>query len=66
MRSIKTKLSFREVTRAEREAELPDYLRFEHPELYMTVDDLKYFRSDKQRELFKERFYDKKENNGKN
>ena len=49
-----------EHTREEAEANCPDPYRFLTPEMYMTEDELKYFKSDKQRELFVEKFWNKK------
>ena len=56
----KTGFNFVKHTREESEANCPDYTRFFTPNLYMTEDELKYFKSDEQRELFKEKFWNKK------
>lgn len=47
------------VSREECEAERPDYTRFLTPNLYMTEEELKYFKSDEQRELFKKKYWNK-------
>lgn len=46
-------------TREESEANRPDYRRFEAPHRYMTEEELKYFKSDEQRELFKQMYWNK-------
>lgn len=46
-----------EYTRDEVERDTPDPYRFRHPQSYMTEEELKYFKSPKQRELFKEKFW---------
>lgn len=48
-----------EVTREECEHRLPDYCRFRCPAAYMTEAELKYFRSDANRELFKKMYWPK-------
>lgn len=46
-------------TREEKEANRPDYLRFQQPHLYQTEEELKYFKSDENRELFREMYFNK-------
>ena len=46
-----------EHTREEFEANRPDYCRFKCPERYMTEEELKYFKSDEQRKLFKKMYW---------
>ena len=55
----KTGFNFVVHTREESEANRPDYTRFFAPERYMTEEELKYFKSDEQRELFKEMYWNK-------
>ena len=51
--------NWEKVSREECERDLPDPYRFRFPERYMTEEELKYFKSDEQRELFKEMFWNK-------
>ena len=46
-------------TREESEANRSDYDRFKAPHRYMTEEELKYFKSDDQRELFKKMYWNK-------
>jgi hypothetical protein len=55
----KTGFNWVEHTREETEHRLPDYCRFRCPKRYMTEEELKYFRSDEQRELFKKMYWPK-------
>ena len=43
-----------EECRDDYEANLPDYIRFQKPEDYQTVEELKYFKSEENRERFVE------------
>ena len=48
-----------EHTREQTEANRPDYVRFQCPKDYMTEDELKYFKSDVNRESFKKMYWTK-------
>jgi len=56
---LKTGFNWVTHTREESEYRMPDYCRFRTPSRYMTEEELKYFRSDENRELFKKMYWPK-------